>query len=55
LEDNEVRKLFASSRPMVAKFRQPSDESKAIEKEWSLFRSAIVALAVEWCGQSSQD
>jgi len=28
-----------------------SDESEDIEKEWSLFRSAIIASAVECCGQ----
>jgi len=32
------------------KFRQLPDEFEDIEKEWLLFRSAIIALAVESCG-----
>jgi len=44
-----VRKQFASS--MTAKFRLLTDESEVIDMEWSLFRSAIIALAVECCGQ----
>jgi len=49
IEDKEVRKQFASS--MTAKFRRLPDESEGIEKEWLLFRSAIIALAVECCRQ----
>jgi len=45
LEDKEVRKQFPSS--MTAKLRQLSDESEDIEKEWSLFRSAIIGSTVE--------
>jgi len=49
LKDKEARKQFASS--MKAKFRQLPDESEDIEKKWSLFSSAIIASAVECCGQ----
>jgi len=49
LEDKEVKKQFATS--MTAKFRQIPDESEDIEKEWSLFRSAIIASAVISCRQ----
>jgi len=48
LEDKEARKQFVSS--MTAKFRQLPDESEDIEMEWSMFRSAIIASAVEYCG-----
>ena len=43
-----MRKQFASS--MSAKL-STSDETEDIEKEWSLFRTAIIASAVECCGQ----
>jgi len=36
---------------MTAKFRQLSDENKDIEMERFLFRPAIIASAVECCGQ----
>ena len=49
LEDKEVRKLFATS--ISSKFRQLFDVSEDIEKEWLLFRSAIISSAVESCGQ----
>jgi len=49
LEDKEVRKQFAPS--MIAKFRQLPDESERIKMEWLLFRSKIIASAVECCGQ----
>jgi len=47
LQDKQVKKQFASS--MSAKFRKLLDESENIEKEWSLFRSAIIASSVECC------
>ena len=40
LEDKEVRKQFASS--ISSKFKQLPDVSEDIEKEWLLFRSAII-------------
>ena len=43
LEDKEVRKQFASS--ISSKFRQLPDVSEDIEKEWLLFRSAIISSA----------
>ena len=46
LEDKEVRKQFASS-----KFRQLPDVSEDIEKEWLLFRLAIISSAAESCGR----
>ena len=49
LEDKEVRKQFASS--VSSKFRQLPDVSQDIEKEWLLFRSAIISSAAESCGQ----
>jgi len=51
LEDKEMMKQFATI--MAVKFRQLPDESKDIEKEWSLFRSAIIASAVECCCSNS--
>jgi len=44
-----VRKQFVSS--MTAKSRQLPNESEDIEMEWLLFRSAIIASAVECCGK----
>ena len=41
LEDKEVRKQFAFTAS--SKFRQFSDTSEDIEKEWLLFRSAITS------------
>ena len=49
LENKEVRKLFASS--ISSKFRQLPDVSEDIEKEWLLFRSAIISSAAESCGR----
>ena len=49
LEDKEVRKQFASS--ISSKFGQLPDVSEDIEKEWLLFRSAIITSAAESCGQ----
>ena len=49
LEDKEVRKQFASS--ISSKFRQFPVVSKDIEKEWLLFRSAIISSAAESCGR----
>ena len=49
LEDKKVRKQFAYS--ISSKFRQLSDVSKDIEKEWLLFRSAIISSAAESCGR----
>ena len=48
LEDKEVRKQFAFS--ISSKFRQLPDVSEDIEKEWLLFRSAIISSAAEICG-----
>ena len=44
LEDKEVRKQFASS--ISSKLRQLSEN---IDKEWLLFRSAIISSAAESC------
>ena len=49
LEDKEVRKQFASR--MSSKFRQLPDASEDIEKEWLLFRSAIISSAAESFGR----
>ena len=49
LEDKEVRKQFASS--ISSKFKLLPDVSEDIEKEWLLFRSAIISSAAESCGQ----
>ena len=49
LEDKEVRKQFASS--ISSKFRQLPDVSEDIEKEWLLFRSAIISSPAESCGR----
>ena len=49
LEDKEVRKLFASS--ISSKFRQLPDVTEDIEREWLLFKSAIVSSAAESCGR----
>ena len=43
------RKQFASS--ISSKFRQLPDVSEDIEKEWLLFRSAIISSAAESCGR----
>ena len=45
LEDKEVRKQFTSS--ISSKFRQLPNVSEDIQKEWLLFRSAIISSAVE--------
>ena len=50
LEDKEVRKQFASS--ISSKFRQLPNQSEDIEKEWLLFRSAIISSAAESCGRN---
>ena len=47
LEDEEIRKQFVSSTS--SKFRQLPDLSENIEKEWLLFRSAIILSAAESC------
>ena len=49
LEDKDVRKQFASS--ISSKFRQLPGVSENIEKEWLLFRSAIISSAAESCGR----
>ena len=49
LEGKEVRKQFASS--ISSKFRQLPDVSEDIEREWLLFRSAIISSAAESCGR----
>ena len=49
LEDKEVRKQFASS--VSYKFRQLPVVFEDIEKEWLLFRSAIISSAAESCGR----
>ena len=49
LEDKQVRKQFVSS--ISSKFRQLSNVSEGIEKEWLLFRSAIISSAAESCGR----
>ena len=49
LKDKEVRKQFASS--ISSKFRQLPDVLDDVEKEWLLFRSAIVSSAAESCGR----
>ena len=49
LADKEVRKQFAPS--ISSKFRQLLDVSEDIEKEWLLFRSAIISSAAESCGR----
>ena len=49
LEDKEVRKQFASS--ISSKFKQLPEVSEDIEKEWLLFRSAIILSASESCGR----
>ena len=49
LKDKEVRKQFASS--ISSKFRQLLDVSEDIEREWLLFRSAIISSAAESCGR----
>ena len=48
-EDKEVRKQFAST--ISSKFRQLPDVSENMEKEWLLFRSAIISSAAESCGR----
>ena len=49
LENKEVRKQFASS--ISSKFRQLPDVSEDIEREWLLFRSALISSAAESCGR----
>ena len=49
LEDKEVRKQLASS--ISFKFKQLPDVSEDIEKEYLLFRSAIILPAAESCGR----
>ena len=49
LEDKVVRKQFASG--ILFKFRQLLDVSEDIEKEWLLFRLAIISSAVKSCGR----
>ena len=49
LDDKEVRKQCASS--ISSKLRQLPDASENIEKEWLLFRSAIISSAPESCGR----
>ena len=47
LDDKEVRKQFASS--ISSKLQQLPGASEHIEKEWLLFRSAIISSAAESC------
>ena len=49
LEDKEVRKQFASS--ISSKLRKLPDVSEDIQKEWLLFRSAVISTAAESCGR----
>ena len=49
LEDKEARKPFTCS--ISSKFRQLPDASDDMEKEWSLFRSAIISSAAESYGR----
>ena len=49
LEDKEIRKQFASS--ISSKFRQLPKVSENIEREWLLFRSAVISSAAESCGR----
>ena len=49
LKNKEVRKHFASN--ISSKFRQLPDVSEDIEKEWLLFRSAIISSVTESFGQ----
>ena len=49
LEDKEVRKQFACC--ISSKVGQLRDASENIEKEWLLFRSAIISSAAESCGR----
>ena len=49
MEDKEVRKQFASS--ISSKFRQLPLVSEDIDREWLLFRSAIISSAAESCGR----
>ena len=49
LKDKKVRKQFASS--ISSKFRQLPDVSEDIEKEWLLFRSAVISSAIESCAR----
>ena len=49
LEDKEVRKQFASS--ISSMFRQLPNVSEDIQKEWLVFRSAIISSATESCGR----
>ena len=49
LEDKEVTKQFASS--ISSKLRQLPNASEDIEREWLLFRSAIISSAAESCGR----
>ena len=49
LENKEVRKQFASR--ISSKFRQLPNVCEVIEKEWLLFRSAIISSAAESCGR----
>ena len=49
LEKRKVRKQFASS--ISSTLRQLPDVSEDIEKEWLLFRSAIISSAAESCGR----
>ena len=49
-EDKEVRKQFASS--ISSKVRQLPNVSEDVEKEWLLFRTAIISSAAESCGRT---
>ena len=49
LEDKEVKEQLASN--VSSKFRQLPYVSEDIEREWLLFRSAIISSAAESCGR----
>ena len=47
--NRDVRKQFASS--LALKFQQLPKVSEDIEREWSLFQTALISSAVESCGR----
>ena len=49
MEDKQVRKQFASS--MSSKFRRLTGASEDIDKQWLLFRSAIISSVAESYGR----
>ena len=45
------RYFLISTDPLHPKFRQLPDVSEDMEKEWLLFRSALISSAAESCGR----